>query len=147
MLVLGALFGLAEPTLTVAAALSVQSPFLRLSNANPDCATARRPLESPHGDPLTLLNAFNEWVQVRGARRRWDGAGKRLRFGAGTGTRGVPVQVKSERGGSSRKWCRRRGLEEHRLYEAANLRRQFQVRAGSGPIVSFAFCATGPNSP
>lgn len=68
MLVLGALFGLAEPTLTVAAALSVQSPFLRLSNANPDCATARRPLESPHGDPLTLLNAFNEWVQVRGGR-------------------------------------------------------------------------------
>ncbi|NXI67317.1 DHX34 helicase, partial [Anseranas semipalmata] len=97
MLVLGALFGLEEPTLTVAAALSVQSPFLRLANANPDCATARRPLESPHGDPLTLLNAFNEWVQV-----------------------------KSERGGSSRKWCRRRGLEEHRLYEAANLRRQFQ---------------------
>ncbi|NXV23839.1 DHX34 helicase, partial [Cepphus grylle] len=37
-----------------------------------------------------------------------------------------PEQVKSERSGSSRKWCRRRGLEEHRLYEAANLRRQFQ---------------------
>lgn len=36
-------------------------------------------------------------------------------------------QVKSERAGSSRKWCRLRGLEEHRLYEAANLRRQFQV--------------------
>ncbi|NWT47129.1 DHX34 helicase, partial [Chroicocephalus maculipennis] len=97
MLVLGALFGLAEPTLTVAAALSVQSPFLRSAHPNPDCATARRPLESPHGDPLTLLNVFNEWVQV-----------------------------KSERSGSSRKWCRRRGLEEHRLYEAANLRRQFQ---------------------
>ncbi|XP_054039855.1 probable ATP-dependent RNA helicase DHX34 isoform X1 [Rissa tridactyla] len=97
MLVLGALFGLAEPTLTVAAALSVQSPFLRSAHPNPDCATARRPLESPHGDPLTLLNIFNEWVQV-----------------------------KSERSSSSRKWCRRRGLEEHRLYEAANLRRQFQ---------------------
>ncbi|XP_062454268.1 probable ATP-dependent RNA helicase DHX34 isoform X2 [Rhea pennata] len=97
MLVLGALFGLTEPTLTVAAALSVQSPFLRPAHTNPDCATARRPLESPHGDPLTLLNAFNEWVQV-----------------------------KSERSGRSRKWCRRRGLEEHRLYEAANLRRQFQ---------------------
>ncbi|KAM9514303.1 putative ATP-dependent RNA helicase DHX34 [Guaruba guarouba] len=97
MLVLGALFGLAEPTLTVAAVLSVPSPFLRPTHPNPDCATARQPLESPHGDPLTLLNIFNEWVQV-----------------------------KSERGGSSRKWCRRRGLEEHRLYEAANLRRQFQ---------------------
>ncbi|NXJ72212.1 DHX34 helicase, partial [Rostratula benghalensis] len=98
MLVLGTLFGLAEPTLTVAAALSVPSPFLRPSHPNPECATARRPLESPHGDPLTLLNLFNEWVQ----------------------------QVKSERSGGSRKWCRRRGLEEHRLYEAANLRRQFQ---------------------
>lgn len=97
MLVLGTLFGLAEPTLTVAAVLSVPSPFLRPTHPNPDCATARRPLESPHGDPLTLLNIFNEWVQV-----------------------------KLERGGSSRKWCRRRGLEEHRLYEAANLRRQFQ---------------------
>lgn len=64
MLVLGALFGLAEPVLTVAAALSVQSPFLRPTRTNPDCATARRPLESPHGDPLTLLNTFNEWVQV-----------------------------------------------------------------------------------
>ncbi|KAM9263926.1 putative ATP-dependent RNA helicase DHX34 [Morus bassanus] len=97
MLVLGALFGLAEPTLTAAAALSVQSPFLRAARPDPDRATARRPLESPHGDPLTLLNIFNQWVQV-----------------------------KSERSGSSRKWCRRRGLEEHRLYEAANLRRQFQ---------------------
>ncbi|NWW46393.1 DHX34 helicase, partial [Pedionomus torquatus] len=98
MLVLGTLFGLAEPTLTVAAVLSVPSPFLRPSHPNPEYATARRPLESPHGDPLTLLNLFNEWVQ----------------------------QVKSERSGNSRKWCRRRGLEEHRLYEAANLRRQFQ---------------------
>ncbi|NXE15777.1 DHX34 helicase, partial [Lophotis ruficrista] len=97
VLVLGALFELAEPALTLAAALSVQSPFLRPAHPNPDCAAARRPLESPHGDPLTLLNLFNEWVRL-----------------------------KSERSGGSRKWCRRRGLEEHRLYEAANLRRQFQ---------------------
>ena len=25
---------------------------------------ARRPLESEHGDPFTLLNAFEEWVEV-----------------------------------------------------------------------------------
>lgn len=87
MLVLGTLFGLAEPTLTVAAALSVQSPFLRPAHPNPDCATARRPLESPHGDPLTLLNVFNEWVQVgflpreRGMRRVWGWG--RLCFGVG----------------------------------------------------------------
>ncbi|KAL7400689.1 hypothetical protein ABVT39_016069 [Epinephelus coioides] len=97
MLVLGCLFNLVEPVLTVAAALSVQSPFLRSSQHNPDCATARQPLHSNHGDPFTLLNTFNAWVEVKG-----------------------------ERGGGSRKWCRRRGLEEQRLYEMVNLRRQFK---------------------
>ena len=27
--------------------------------------TARKPLESDHGDPFTLLNAFDEWIQVQ----------------------------------------------------------------------------------
>ncbi|XP_019944175.2 probable ATP-dependent RNA helicase DHX34 [Paralichthys olivaceus] len=97
MLVLGSLFNLMEPVLTVAAALSVQSPFLRSSQHNPDCATARQPLHSNQGDPFTLLSTFNAWVEV-----------------------------KKERGGGSRKWCRRRGLEEQRLYEMVNLRRQFK---------------------
>ncbi|XP_057684908.1 probable ATP-dependent RNA helicase DHX34 [Corythoichthys intestinalis] len=97
MLVLGSLFNLVEPVLTVAAALSVQSPFLRSSQQNPDCATARQPLHCNQGDPFTLLNTFNAWVEVKG-----------------------------ERGGGSRKWCRRRGIEEQRLYEMVNLRRQFK---------------------
>lgn len=97
MLILGSMFSLAEPVLTIAAALSVQSPFTRSAQSNLDCATARRPLESDQGDPFTLFNVFNAWVQV-----------------------------KSERSGNSRKWCRRRGVEEHRLYEMANLRRQFK---------------------
>ncbi|XP_026879499.2 probable ATP-dependent RNA helicase DHX34 [Electrophorus electricus] len=97
LLVLGSLFNLVEPVLTIAAALSVQSPFLRTAQHNPDCSTARQPLNSDLGDPFTLLNTFNAWVQVKG-----------------------------ERGGGSRKWCRRRGLEEQRLYEMANLRRQFK---------------------
>ncbi|TKS80720.1 putative ATP-dependent RNA helicase DHX34 [Collichthys lucidus] len=97
MLVLGSLFNLVEPVLTVAAALSVQSPFLRSAQHNPDCATARQPLHSNQGDPFTLLNTFNAWVEMKG-----------------------------ERGSGSRKWCRRRGLEEQRLYEMVNLRRQFK---------------------
>ncbi|KAM9801429.1 putative ATP-dependent RNA helicase DHX34 [Neosynchiropus ocellatus] len=97
ILVLGSLFNLVEPVLTVAAALSVQSPFLRSSQQNPDCSTACQPLISNQGDPLTLLNTFNAWVEVKG-----------------------------ERDGGSRKWCRRRGLEEQRLYEMVNLRRQFK---------------------
>ncbi|XP_041090388.1 probable ATP-dependent RNA helicase DHX34 isoform X3 [Polyodon spathula] len=106
MLVLGCLFSVVEPVLTIAAALSVQSPFLRSAQNNPDCATARKPLESSQGDPFTLLNAFNEWVQV-----------------------------KSERGGTSRKWCRRRGLEEQRLYEMVNLRRQFKELLRSHSLI------------
>ncbi|XP_068106814.1 probable ATP-dependent RNA helicase DHX34 [Hyperolius riggenbachi] len=98
MLILGSLFSLVEPVLTIAAALSVQSPLLRSATNNPECSTARKPLESDHGDPFTLLNVFNEWLQI-----------------------------KSGRGSNSRKWCRRRGLEEQRLYEMANLRRQFKA--------------------
>ncbi|KAG8515275.1 putative ATP-dependent RNA helicase DHX34, partial [Galemys pyrenaicus] len=97
MLILGSMFHLAEPVLTIAAALSVQSPFTRSAQSSPECAAARRPLESDQGDPFTLFNVFNAWVQV-----------------------------KSERSRNSRKWCRRRGIEEHRLYEMANLRRQFK---------------------
>ncbi|XP_055096092.1 probable ATP-dependent RNA helicase DHX34 isoform X1 [Symphalangus syndactylus] len=97
MLILGSMFSLVEPVLTIAAALSVQSPFTRSAQSSPECAAARRPLESDQGDPFTLFNIFNAWVQV-----------------------------KSERSRNSRKWCRRRGIEEHRLYEMANLRRQFK---------------------
>ncbi|XP_071979150.1 probable ATP-dependent RNA helicase DHX34 isoform X1 [Engystomops pustulosus] len=97
MLILGSLFSLVEPILTIAAALSVQSPFVRSATNNPECSTARKPLESDHGDPFTLLNVFNEWIQI-----------------------------KSSRSSNSRKWCRRRGLEEQRLYEMTNLRRQFK---------------------
>ncbi|XP_041035590.1 probable ATP-dependent RNA helicase DHX34 isoform X1 [Carcharodon carcharias] len=98
MLILGCAFEIVEPVLTLAAALSLQSPFVRSRQTDPDCATARRPLESDDGDPFTLLNAFEEWLQV-----------------------------KSERRTDSRKWCRRRGLVEQRLYEMVNLRQQFKT--------------------
>lgn len=75
MLVLGSLFNLVEPVLTVAAALSVQSPFLRSSQQNPDCATARQPLHSNLGDPFTLLNTFNAWVEVGGRKTCFLGLG------------------------------------------------------------------------
>ena len=65
MLILGSMFHLAEPVLTIAAALSVQSPFTRSAQSNPEGAAARRPLDSDHGDPFTLFNVFNTWVQVK----------------------------------------------------------------------------------
>ncbi|KAK3097302.1 hypothetical protein FSP39_008501 [Pinctada imbricata] len=56
----------------------------------------RKPLESDHGDPFTLLNAFDEWIQVKAE---------------GQGTK---------------KWCRKRALEEQRFYEMVKLKNQFK---------------------
>ncbi|XP_035673880.1 probable ATP-dependent RNA helicase DHX34 [Branchiostoma floridae] len=97
MLIMGTVFHVIDPVLSIAAALSVQSPFHQSARTNPDAMHARKPLESDHGDPFTLLNAFDEWIQVKAGGRN-----------------------------SSRKWCRRRGLEEQRFYEMVKLKEQFK---------------------
>nr|XP_013002387.2 probable ATP-dependent RNA helicase DHX34 isoform X2 [Cavia porcellus] len=117
MLILGSMFSLAEPVLTIAAALSVQSPFPRSAQSSLECAAARQPLDSDQGDPFTLFNVFNAWVQV-----------------------------KAERSQNSRKWCRRRGVEEHRLYEMANLRRQFKDLLEDHGLLAGAEAATPGDS-
>jgi len=53
-----------DSVLTLAAALSVQSPFTNNAFKDPDCVAARRNLDSDHGDPITLLNAYREWLEV-----------------------------------------------------------------------------------
>ena len=47
-----------EAVLTIAAALSVQSPFTNNAYKDPDCVAARKNMDSDHGDPITLLNAY-----------------------------------------------------------------------------------------
>ncbi len=53
-----------DSVLTLAAALSVQSPFTNNAFKDSDCVAARRNLDSDHGDPITLLNAYREWLEV-----------------------------------------------------------------------------------
>eukprot|EP00959_Pyramimonas_sp_CCMP1952_P141465 2960884-Pyramimonas_sp.AAC.1 len=65
MLVLGSLFHLAQPALAVAAGLSVQSPYVRLQAGDAIKQSARGGMESPHGDPFTLLNLFQEWLDIK----------------------------------------------------------------------------------
>ncbi|XP_069697285.1 probable ATP-dependent RNA helicase DHX34 [Periplaneta americana] len=100
MLIMGSLFHQVEPVLSMAAALSVQSPFTIKSYRDFDCETACKELQSDHGDPITLLNALREWLEEKSS---------------SSGARS-----------SSRQWCRRRGLEEQRFYEMTKLRRQFK---------------------
>lgn len=79
----------------MAAALSVQSPFTSNLRCDYETMNSRKELISDHGDPLTLLNAYNEWIQVKAC------------------------------SGNSSKWCKRRGLEEQRFYEISKLKKQF----------------------
>lgn len=96
MLVMASMFQIIEPALIIAAALSVQSPYTRRMDYDSDVTSLRRTLESDHGDPFTLLRAYDEWLLAKG------------------------------RDGSTRKWCKRRGLEEQRFYEMSKLKKQFE---------------------
>ncbi|KAJ9600220.1 hypothetical protein L9F63_009480, partial [Diploptera punctata] len=100
MLIMGSLFHQVEPVLSMAAALSVQNPFTNKSYRDFDCEAACKELQSDHGDPITLLNAFREWLEEK--------------------------SNSSSGRSSTRQWCRRRGLEEQRFYEMTKLRRQFK---------------------
>jgi len=97
MLIMGTLFNQVESVLSLAAALSVQSPFTNAAYKDSECIAARRNLDSDHGDPITLLNSFREWLKIKADDRE-----------------------------NSRKWCKRRGLEEQRFYEMTKLRKQFE---------------------
>ncbi|XP_029667899.1 probable ATP-dependent RNA helicase DHX34 isoform X3 [Formica exsecta] len=104
MLIMGSIFHQVEPVLSLAAALSIQTPFTNRAYRDVECETSRKRLESDHGDPITLLNAFKEWLEVKQENsQEYRGSGN-----------------------SSRKWCRRRGLEEQRFYEMTKLRTQFK---------------------
>lgn len=95
MLIMASIFHVVEPIITMAAALSVQSAFVSNLKCDFETMQARKQFINDHGDPLTLLNAYNEWIQVK--------------------TSHV----------NSFKWCKRRGLEEQRFYEISKLKKQF----------------------
>ncbi|XP_018310380.1 probable ATP-dependent RNA helicase DHX34 isoform X2 [Mycetomoellerius zeteki] len=104
MLIMGSIFHQVEPVLSLAAALSIQTPFTNRAYRDTECETSRKKLESDHGDPITLLNAFKEWLEVKQENS----------------------QEYRSNSNSSRKWCKRRGLEEQRFYEMTKLRAQFK---------------------
>jgi hypothetical protein len=99
MLVLGSISSLLKPVLAIAALLSIQNPFIRISDGNQAMVEKRKSIFSLEGDPFTLLNLFNEWLSFKD---------KKIGFG------------------QSRKMCISFGVEEQRLYEAVKLKDQFE---------------------
>lgn len=75
--------------------------------------TARKELESDHGDPITILNAYREWLEL-----------KRGQF--------------NRRNENTKQWCRRRGLEEQRFYEITKLRKQFEELLKDSELLDMA---------
>lgn len=103
MLLIGSVFRQLQSTLTLAAALNVQSPFTNRAYRDAECEKLRKDFESDHGDPITLLNLYREWLLVK--------------------------QSQSERSNyreNSKKWCHNRGLEEQRFYEITKLKGQLE---------------------
>lgn len=120
---LGSLFNLVEPVLTVAAALSVQSPFLRSSQHNPDCATARQSLHSNQGDPFSLLNTFNAWVEVSKRNIMWHHLFNADRFDSVIVVLhvGLVVHLLSSTGERRKRWWLKEMVQKERLGGAATI--------------------------
>ncbi|XP_057341337.1 probable ATP-dependent RNA helicase DHX34 [Microplitis mediator] len=106
MLIMGSIFDQVEPVLSLAAALSTQNPFTNRAYKDNECETSRKKLESDHGDPITLLNTFREWLEIK--------------------QESSHESRDRNNSSNSRKWCKRRGLEEQRFYEMIKLRSQFK---------------------
>lgn len=103
MLLIGSIFKQLQATLILAAILNVQSPFTNRAFRDSDCEKLRSDCESNHGDPITLLNLYREWLLVK---KSYDSRDR--------------DQI------SSKKWCYKRGLEEQRFYEITKLKNQLE---------------------
>ncbi|CDH93106.1 ATP-dependent RNA helicase DHX34 [Caenorhabditis elegans] len=114
MLVYGCVVDELEVMLTVAAGLSVQSPFTNRSYRELEIVERRASLTSPLGDPFTLISIFREWV----------------------------LQKAFE--GTARRWTMENGIDEHRLYEISKLRAQYrQILEDAGLVEKASAAETG----
>ncbi|CRK97635.1 CLUMA_CG011020, isoform A [Clunio marinus] len=105
MLVIGSVFKQLPATLTLAATLNVQSPFTNRAFRDAECQKLRSDCESDHGDPITLLNLYREWLLVKKSQTE---------------------RSRDRDNENSKRWCRNRGLEEQRFYEITKLKGQLE---------------------
>lgn len=96
MLILSTVFGNVNSILAVAALLSIQNPLTQAASRNLNADELRKKHDSNHGDPITLLNWYKEWLKIKHA------------------------------GENSKVWARKRCLEEQRFYEVTKLLQQFR---------------------
>lgn len=75
LILYGAIFGCLDPVLTIAAALSVKSPFVAPFDKREMADERKHEFSMAFSDHLTVLNAYNQWLLQRGQgfaqERRW----------------------------------------------------------------------------
>ncbi|XP_055333449.1 probable ATP-dependent RNA helicase DHX34 [Paramacrobiotus metropolitanus] len=91
---------LLEPVLFITAGLSVQSPFTNRAFRDLESQKLLEQLFSDHGDALCIIRVFHAWLEEK--RRQTD------------------------KNDNTKRWCRKRGVEEQRLYEMTKLTGQFR---------------------
>ncbi|VVC91590.1 unnamed protein product [Leptidea sinapis] len=85
-----------DSALALTAGLGIRSIYTTRAHRDFECENARKPDESDHGDPITLVSLYCGWLKEK------------------------------SRGGG-RAWCKRRGVEEQRLYELTKLAAQLKA--------------------
>ena len=65
MMIYGALFGCVDPMLTLASAMSARSPFVSPFDQRDQADEARKMFAIEGSDHLTILNAFEQWSDLR----------------------------------------------------------------------------------
>ncbi|XP_022919637.2 probable ATP-dependent RNA helicase DHX34 [Onthophagus taurus] len=103
MLIISTIFGNVNSILACAALLSVQSPYTQTAFRDYDAQELRKRFESNHGDPITLLFIYKEWLTIK-----------------------QNTSIHSNKEKNSKFWARKRCLEEQRFYETTKLLEQFR---------------------
>lgn len=71
LLIYGAIFGCMEACLTIAAILTVKSPFLSPRDKREEAKAARAAFSTGDGDPLIDLNAYQQWTELTNTKGMW----------------------------------------------------------------------------
>ena len=108
--------GVHERALTIAAALSVQSPFDAHGRNAMEKQMRRQKFVSTMGDPFTIERVFYAWQEQLSKKS----TGRKRKSEARDGESG-----RSQRVRKGKKWCRHYGIQQQRLVEMEKLIRQF----------------------
>lgn len=114
LMVYGAMFGCLDPCVTIAAILTVKSPFLSPQDKREEAKSARAKFAKNQGDLIGDLKAFEQWDDMMG-NRRWMSPPISM----------IAANISSIRQGEIRTWCSENFLSYQTLNDISSNRTQY----------------------